>query len=140
MQQPTSNSCTYCSHHSHIRTKPKATAAKSTDTENDADKLNSPHLTPSQLIQRAHAQAIAAKVQEVAEIAPCRRPLLATGLHPPVSRSQPHPPPRTGRAAVQHVGGTSHRLDPISAAHEDMVAFNQAVAQGEVTSFIESVM
>jgi hypothetical protein len=93
MQQPTSNSRTYCGRRSHLRTKPKATSAKSTDAENDADKPNSPHLTPSQLIQRARAQAIAAKVQEVAEIAPCRRPLLATGSHPPVSRSQPHLPP-----------------------------------------------
>jgi hypothetical protein len=37
------------------------------------------------------------------------------------------------------VGGTSCQLDPVSAAREDMVAFNRAVAQGEATSFIESI-
>ncbi|CAE6456754.1 unnamed protein product, partial [Rhizoctonia solani] len=84
-QQYASNPCTYHGHRSDIQTKPEATAAKPTSAEDIAEP-DSPRLTPSQLIQRARAQAIAAKVQEeMAEIAPRRRPLLATGSRPPTS-------------------------------------------------------
>ena len=30
-------------------------------------------------------------------------------------------------------------MDPVSAAHADILAFNQAVAQGEATTLVESV-
>ncbi|KAG8705609.1 hypothetical protein FRC11_008918 [Ceratobasidium sp. 423] len=125
MHTSSSNCHMYCSHRSHIPSEPGANAKQSINANNTADgpsKPNSPNLTPSQLIRREHARAIAAKVhEEMAEMAPRRpRPMFATASQSPSSRST---------AAVKCVGGTSRRLDPISAAHEDMLAFNRAVAQ-----------
>ncbi|KAG8730660.1 hypothetical protein FRC11_006169 [Ceratobasidium sp. 423] len=139
-----SNCHAYCGHHSHIPSKPGANAEQSIDANNAADgpsKPNSPNLTLSQLIQRERTRAIAAKVhKEMAEMAPCCPcPMFATTSQPPSSRLQSHLPPRGSTAAVKRVGGTSRRLDPISATCEDMLAFNQAVAQGEATSFVESI-
>ncbi|KAG8686841.1 hypothetical protein FRC11_008254 [Ceratobasidium sp. 423] len=123
MHTSSSNCHMYRGHCSHIPSKPGANAEQSIDANNAADgpsEPNSPNLTPSQLIRRERAWAITAKVhKEMAEMAPCR----------------PHPI----TAAVKCVGGTSHWLDPISATRKDMLAFNRAVAQGEVTSFVESL-
>ncbi|KAG8736238.1 hypothetical protein FRC11_002749, partial [Ceratobasidium sp. 423] len=140
--QSSSNSCTYRSHHSHLPSEPGATATQSTGATNPADGPDKPSnlLTPSQLIQREHAWAVAAKAHEgMSKVPPHPCPMLAATSQPPASHPQSRPPPRGNAAAVQHVGGTSCWLDPVSAAREDMLAFNQVVAQGEATSFVESV-
>ncbi|KAG8731450.1 hypothetical protein FRC11_004124, partial [Ceratobasidium sp. 423] len=137
------NSRTYRGHRSHIPSEPGSTAAKPTDASNAADEPSRPSsadLTASELIRRERARAVAAKVQEeMAEMLPRSRPRFATASQPPATRPQSRPPPRGSAADVQRVGGTSRRLDPVSAAREDMLAFNRAVAQGEATSFVESV-
>ncbi|KAG8690078.1 hypothetical protein FRC11_013989 [Ceratobasidium sp. 423] len=142
--QPSSNSHTYGGHCSHLPSEPGTTAARSTDTANAADALGELSLlnlpTLSQLIQREREWTVAAKSREgMSETVPRSRPMFATTSQPPASRLQPRPPPQGSAAAVQRVGGTSHWLDPISATHKDMLTFNQAVARGEATSFIESV-
>ncbi|CAE6537812.1 unnamed protein product [Rhizoctonia solani] len=130
---------TYNGPRSHLPSRPEA-AGDLTDTTEEPSRPNSPTLTPSQLVQRERARAAAAKGHaEITGLAPRRRPhLFASASQPPVSRPQARPPPGgRGNAVGRHAGGT-RRLDPVSAARADMLAFNRAVAQGEATSFVES--
>jgi hypothetical protein len=138
-----SNPQTYSGPRSHLPSEPESTITEPADTNNIADNLiqpNSPDLTPSQLIRRERARAVTAKAHaEMVEIAPRRHPLFATASQPPASRSQPRPAVGgRGNSIGQRMGGP-RRMDPISAACADMVAFNRAVAYGEATSFIVSV-
>ncbi|KAG8760394.1 hypothetical protein FRC11_000497, partial [Ceratobasidium sp. 423] len=130
--QSSSNLCTYRGCHSHLPSEPGATATQSTGATNPADGPDEPSnlLTPSQLIQRECTWAVAAKAHEgMSKVPPRPCPMLAATSQLPASRPQSRLPLRGNAAAVQCVGGTSRQLDPVSAAHEDMLAFNQAVAQ-----------
>ncbi|KAG8745883.1 hypothetical protein FRC11_012927, partial [Ceratobasidium sp. 423] len=143
-QQVPYNPRNYRGHRSHVRSEPEASRhAEPADTGDAADEPagpSPPNLTPSELLWRERARAIVAKVQEeMAEMAPRRRPLIATASQAPTSRLQSHPAPRGDSASIRRLGGTSCQLDPVSAAHEDILAFNQAVAQGEATSLVQSV-
>ncbi|CAE6461738.1 unnamed protein product [Rhizoctonia solani] len=68
-----------------------------------------------------------------------RRPLVAAPTMPPETRTQPRPPPGGNATATGRRASGSRRLDPVSAAQADMLAFSKAVAQGKATSLIESV-
>ncbi|CAE6450360.1 unnamed protein product [Rhizoctonia solani] len=123
------NSRTYRGHRSHVQSEPEASHAETAGTSNEDEPAppSSPNLTSSQLIRRERARAFAAKAhQEMAEMAPRRRPLFAASSQPPTARPQSRPPPRGNQANLQRTGAASRRLDPISAAREDMLAFNRA--------------
>ncbi|KAG8690901.1 hypothetical protein FRC11_008261 [Ceratobasidium sp. 423] len=139
-----SNRYTYKGYRSHVPSEPEASFVEPTDTNNAAGastRPNSPSITPSQLIRRERARAVAAKAKaELAGLAPRRRSrVFSSTSRPPASRSQPRPPLGSkGNSSGRRTGGP-RRLDPTSAARADMLAFNRAVAQGEATSFAESV-
>ncbi|KAG8692874.1 hypothetical protein FRC11_003309, partial [Ceratobasidium sp. 423] len=107
------------------------------DSEAPAERM-----TPSQLIRQERARAIAAKVHaDMAKMVSGRRRsrLFATALQDPAARPQARPPLGARSNAVGRRMGGPRRLDPVSAARADMVAFNRAVAQGEATSLAEGV-
>ncbi|KAG8732417.1 hypothetical protein FRC11_013817 [Ceratobasidium sp. 423] len=99
-------------------------------------------MTPSRLIRRERARVVAAKVRaDMAKMAPGHRRscLFATASRDPAAHPQARPPLGARSNAVGQCMGSPRRLNPVSAARADMVAFNRAVAQGEVTSLAESV-
>ncbi|KAB5588225.1 Formin-like protein 20 [Ceratobasidium theobromae] len=140
---------TYVGPRSHISSQPTTCVTEPANTETLANKddasvdppirPNSPSLTPSQLIRRERARALAARAHAEAADEHRHPHLFAVASHPPISRSQPRPSTGETRNTVRQHMGEPRRLDPISAARTDMLAFNQAVAQGEATSFVESV-
>ncbi|CAE6429977.1 unnamed protein product [Rhizoctonia solani] len=129
----------------HVSTPAAKANANVDDTteDEDADQATSQSLTPSQLIRRERARAVTAKArEEMAQLSSRgrrRARVFAKANTLPTSRPQERPPPGgKGNALGQRTGGT-RRLDPVSAARSDMLAFNRAVARGEATSLVESV-
>ncbi|CAE7174718.1 unnamed protein product [Rhizoctonia solani] len=125
------------SHHpdSESLSRPDAPTVISTDANNDVEELpqpNSPSLTPSQLLRRERVRATGSRPAASSHrAAPCTQ-------RPTTRRQSRRPLGGKGNAIGRAVGGT-RRPDPASAARNDMLAFNRAVAQGEATSLVDSV-
>ncbi|CEL59040.1 LON domain serine protease, putative [Rhizoctonia solani AG-1 IB] len=140
------NSRTYRGRRSHVQSQtqtgsvdPTNSNAHSNELLNEPlESLNEP--TVADLVQLERTRAVVTKTRdEMGDRLVRHRRLFTTTPPPPSSRPQPRPAPRQATAGVQRVGGSSRRLDPVSAAREDMIAFNRAVAQGEAESFVDSV-
>ncbi|KAJ1299966.1 hypothetical protein OPQ81_003815 [Rhizoctonia solani] len=139
-----SNQYMYKGYCSHVPSKPEASHVDSPGVNNTAKVPNWPDppcIMPSQWVQQEWAQAIAAKVQaELTSMASthCSHIFLSASK-PPASCPQPCPLLGSKGNAVGCCMGASHRLDPASATHADMVEFNWAIAQGQATSFVKSI-
>ncbi|KAG8793368.1 hypothetical protein FRC12_002888 [Ceratobasidium sp. 428] len=135
---------TYSGPRSHAPLSSGANAAALPEHDNvpPVERPNSPSLTPAELIRKERARALLAKVRSEIELAARKvvrdHRLFAETTHPPTNRLQVRPEP--GELCESTSGTRStRRLDPVSAARADMIAFNEAVARGEATSFVESV-
>jgi hypothetical protein len=139
-----SNLNTYAGSRSHLLSGPEIAIVEPSNANNIVDspiQPNSPSLTPAQMIRRERTRAAAAKAHaHMPELAPRRcQGLFASAAQPPTSRYQSRPTVGgRGNSVGQRMGGP-RRLDPVSAARSDMLAFNRAVAEGEAASFVESV-
>ncbi|CAE6403487.1 unnamed protein product [Rhizoctonia solani] len=136
-----SNPHTYIGFRSHLSSGSAAAPNNAGDANAANPPLSSdpPTTSTAQLVQKERVRAAVARMHEELEVlAPRRSRLFAPASQPPSSRSQHRPPPGGRGNAVGQLVGRSRRLDPISTAHMDMLDFNQAVAQGEATSFVES--
>ncbi|KAG8794678.1 hypothetical protein FRC12_022573 [Ceratobasidium sp. 428] len=128
---------------------------------------NSPSNSVDSMLNRERARAAMEEVDEMeaareefdarSRIPPSHRAINVRSYIPPVyytdGRLQQHIPPRVARSLI---GAATHpvepapprrprekpnrRVDPINAAREDMAAFNEEVAQGNVESFVQSVV
>ncbi|EUC57552.1 hypothetical protein RSOL_224920 [Rhizoctonia solani AG-3 Rhs1AP] len=136
-----SNPHTYIGFRSHLSPGSAAAPNNAGDANAANPPLSSdpPTTSTAQLVQKERVRAAVARMHEELEVlAPRRSRLFAPASQPPSSRSQQRPPPGGRGNAVGQLVGRSRRLDPISTARMDMLDFNQAVAQGEATSFVES--
>ncbi|KAG9093018.1 hypothetical protein FS749_015245 [Ceratobasidium sp. UAMH 11750] len=110
-------------------------AEEDDDLEGPIERPNLPSLTSAQLIRRERARAAAAKaLAEVGNMsgAHCRPRIIAQATQPPTTRPQAHPQaptPNTGIFGARTQG--NRRLDPVTTAHADIVAFNKATAQSD---------
>ncbi|KAG8795239.1 hypothetical protein FRC12_016880 [Ceratobasidium sp. 428] len=147
-QNTSSASRTYSGSRSHLPSQSGADTSIPPEHDDDVppvERPNSPSLTPAELLRKERARAIVAKARAEMD-ADARRVLqrearvYAETTHPPTNRPQVRPEP--GHLRMNGSGPstrTTRRLDPQSAARADLIAFNEAVARGEATSFIESV-
>ncbi|KAG8722633.1 hypothetical protein FRC09_005936 [Ceratobasidium sp. 395] len=147
-QNTSSASRTYSGSRSHLPSQSGADASAPLESDDDVspvERPNSPSLTPAELIRKERARAIVAKARAEMDAAArkvLRREgrLFAETTRPPTNQPQIRPEP--GHLVVNGSGSSTRskrRLDPVSAARADMIAFNEAVARGEATSFVESV-
>ncbi|KAG9075915.1 hypothetical protein FS749_012356 [Ceratobasidium sp. UAMH 11750] len=104
---------------------------------------NSPSLSPAAMLDIERARAAMAKAREAID-ARSRIPSAYRANNPPESRvarsligAATHPEPAPPRRPREK---ENRRLDPVSAARQDMAAFNDEVARGNTESFVQSVV
>lgn len=101
---------------------------------------NSPRLSAADLVRRERARMYAAKMNAELEDRGFGRPhrIYAEATQPPSSRPQPRPPPGGSGSTLGAKTRGTRRLDPLSAARNDMIKFNEVCAQERATSFVRS--
>lgn len=125
------------------RREPESSPEPEPEPEPEELDPNSPRTTTAKLILKERARALAAKVQEEVQgvLTQRQRRLFAEATEPPATRPQLRPPPVTNSGSsgsrVRGDRGT-RRVDPVGAARSDMTDFNEACAQGQATSFVQS--
>lgn len=115
-------------------------------TNNDtapSSRPNSPTLVPEDLLRKERARVLVEKLRAELQVYGLDRPrprrLFAETTQAPTSQPQARPPSRTsGNAPEVRTGGT-RRVDPVSAARNDMLRFNEARAKEQATSFVQAV-
>ncbi|CAE7088915.1 unnamed protein product [Rhizoctonia solani] len=135
-----SSPLTYAGYRSHLPTQPELERSATEPASNDAGP-KSPNLTAAELIRRERIRATLAKAQQqpVDKRRRRRRPPLAPTMAAPSSRTQPRPSVGGRGNAVGRREGGPRRSDPLSAARQDLLASNRAMARGEATSLADDV-
>ncbi|KAF8594186.1 hypothetical protein BDV93DRAFT_179855 [Ceratobasidium sp. AG-I] len=124
---------TYNRARTHLPSRPPTNPPEHDNAAGPAPRSDSTGLDRSQAIRKTREQAVVTKTMANVRAmmrGPVQAYLAGKSTAPPLTRSQPRPPLARAQG--------SRRLDPASNARNDMIAFNEAVARREATSFVQS--
>lgn len=131
---------TYARTRTHAPSQPVPNATTSAETNDNVlppPRPNSPSLTTGDLLRRERQRVLLAKVRaEAINGAPRRPRLFAEATRAPATRPQARQPPSRNAPGVLTRG--TRQFDPTSAARDDLIRFNEACAQDQATSFVQS--